>query len=178
MHRAIQRYAEGVDVRVVPMVVVVCAVVESLGIQPAAHVGDLIGWVEQPRVQDRSGIDDAVARLDDRGGGVQGMQTIPQGGGIGEIGLRQHDAVGDGNLTHGLGVGIQMGHAVRRVDRGDNAIQAVDRGKDGIGHQCRQDRGRIGQTGCLDRDTRDFASARARQHFPQHPRQIAAHGAT
>ena len=65
MHRAIQRYAEGVDVRVVPMVVVVCAVVESLGIQPAAHVGDLIGWVEQPRVQDRSGIDDAVARLDE-----------------------------------------------------------------------------------------------------------------
>lgn len=78
--------------------------------------GEQEGWVHRP-----------LFGCQDGGGGVQGLQSGTDGlasVGAGEVGLGEHEAVGQGDLLAGLRVAGQLGLGEQQVDGGDDRAQA------------------------------------------------------
>ncbi len=68
---------------------------------------------------------------------------------VDEIGLAQHDAIGDRDLLHRFHVRVERGVAVHRVDHGDHAVEPVAHHQIGVRHRGLQHRRGIGEAGRL-----------------------------
>ena len=72
--------------------------------------------------------------------------------GVGEIGLRDHEAVGEDHLLARLGGAVERGFAVDRVDHGQHHLDVKFAAERAVGGEGLQDRAGIGETAGLDHD--------------------------
>ena len=71
---------------------------------------------------------------------------------VGEVGFRQHQAVGQGDLFDRNLLAIERAGAVHGVDRRDHAAERQATGNASVGHQGLQDRRRIREPAGFDDD--------------------------
>ncbi len=69
-----------------------------------------------------------------------------------QIELGEDDAVGDGDLFHGFGMGIEGCHAVQAINDGDDALEAGAGEKPVVAHQGVKHGGRIGKARSFNDD--------------------------
>ena len=137
----------------------------------------------QIRVEQHSGGDVPRHRDDDRRFGIEPAQprlNIAAHLGCHQIGLGQHQPVGQRDLLCRFIMRVEGGERVRRVDRGDDTIQRDQIAQPYLLHQQRHDRRRIGKAGGLDGDApigRDRARPATLVQRLDGIDQIAAHGA-
>jgi len=110
--------------------------------------------VARAAVEKPSRVDRAVQRRQLRRGGIERLETLGEAVGrrVGEIGLGEHDAVGERRLPDRFRVRVERGRAGRRVHGRDHRFQPQRLGELAVGHQRVQDRRRVGQPGGLDDD--------------------------
>ena len=128
-----------------------------------------------------------VGNLNDAGGGRQrldaGAQAFHIGDAlraVGQIGLGQHDAIGDRNLLDRFFLRIERGLSVDRIHKGDDALKPETQHQIGMMHDRVQHRGRIGQARRLDQHARELRHAAVvafAQRILQRGDQVAANGA-
>ena len=97
-----------------------------------------------------------------------------------QIGLGDHDAVGDGDLLHRLDMRVERGICIDRVDQRDDAVEPVGLDQRRMSHDRLQHRRRIGEPGGLDDDAAQSCDAAALQPVDQVGEridEIAAHRA-
>ena len=136
---------EGADALVVPVRVVAVRMIvmlRSLRIgllgEPAPDVGDfplriVEAAVEQSRSRRlaRRGIEDRRGRIERvQAGHEQIRMALPAFRRIEQVGLGQHDAVGDRDLLHRFQVLVERRGAVDGVDHGDHAVEPVAHARD------------------------------------------------
>ncbi len=162
---------EGADVGVVPVGVVSmrgamvsrqeplgCGLGVRIGFggEPAAHIGGLGRWIKQAAIEQARG--DGLPRgcVEDGRRRIERAQPPHQDGkcgGVGfadEVGLGQHDAVGDRRLLDRLRMRLEGRGAVDGIDHRDDAVEPVAHDQIGMHHRGVQHRGRIGEAGGLD----------------------------
>ncbi len=93
-----------------------------------------------------------------------------------EIGLAEQQAVGERDLTACLGMAIERRGSVQRINDRNHAIDRVLPHDVAIGHQCMQDRRRIGEAGCFDQHpiVADLARFTAALQVEQRRDEVAA----
>lgn len=124
------------------------------------------------------GFDAAVVGGEDGGGWVQGGEPGAEWGEVWhQVGFGEDEAVGDGGLFDGLGLAVELVHGVDGVDDGDDAVEAVMGGGEGVAHEGLQDGGRVGEAGGLDDDAADLAGGDAGLQVLQGADEVAADGA-
>ena len=99
---------------------------------------------------------------------------------IGDIGLGQHDAVGDGDLLHRFDMAVERRFAVHRVDQRDDAVETIGLHQRRMAHDRLQHRRRVGKAGRFDDDPFQRGDAACLQPVDQIGEcvdEIAAHGA-
>ena len=97
-----------------------------------------------------------------------------------EIGLGDHQSVGERGLPPRLGEAVETVGAIYRVDEGDDPRQMQRVVEHRIGAQCEEDRGRVGEPGGFDHDPAkppDFAGIAALEEAAQGAREVLAHRA-
>ena len=96
---------------------------------------------------------------------------------MGEIGLGQHDAVGDGGLFNRLWKLGELSRAVHRIDHRDDAAEPEMVLQNRLADQREGDRDRVGEAAGLDDDAteaRDFAAFAPREQIAQRVLDILA----
>src|SRR5262249_60364038 len=97
---------------------------------------------------------------------------------IAQIGLGQHQTVGDGNLLYRFGLALKGAEAVYRIDGRDHTGKRETLAEPRIAHQRVQDRGGIGKPARLDHhalERLDAPIVAPRQQLLERGHQIAAH---
>jgi len=165
------------------VVMVLMAGGKGLVAQPALHIYTLGRGIEKTEVEEACRIDRTLGDRDQRGAPIErrepGLDRLPEGG-LAEIGLGQQQAVGHRRLLDRLGLAVERGGPIDRIDGRDDAVEHVAGGDDRLGHQGVQDRRRIGQAGGLDYDTgepRDLALGPVDKQARQGVDDVVAHGA-
>ena len=111
------------------------AALDRVGPQPFLHVGDLAVEIEGSSCDDGGGRHLAGNRLDDGCSGIERAETVLQlAQDVGpviadEVGLGDHEAVGDGGLLHGLLVRVERRASVDGVDDRHHAVDRVAEGE-------------------------------------------------
>jgi len=188
----IEGQAKGLDagvmtVRVVvvpvamPMPVVVIMPRPGLRVDPALYLGRSRGRVIWPGMQQESRFDLTLCDEAQRRARIECAEPRQQRAGrlrAGNIGLSQHQPVGNSRLPDSLRLRIQRGSTVRGVHQRHHAIEAEAARGDGIDHQCLQDGRGISEASRLDNDApAGLARLDPRREPFQRAQQIAAHRA-
>ena len=121
--------------------------------EPAARGFAAAGRREQIVRQQGLGVERRFGRVRQRRRRIEPAQPRDQRVGRfrrGEIGLGQHQPIGDGDLLGALGLARQLGRTVHRIDRGDDVAQAEMVPEHGVGLHGREDGERVGQAGAFD----------------------------
>jgi hypothetical protein len=108
----------------------------AFGAQHAAHLRLQAAGVEELAIEELRGVDRAVDRDQLARPGVERLQPGGQAGRgarVGEVGLGEHQAVGDRGLAHRLGVPVELGLAVQRVHRGHQPGSRIRQAMSGSG---------------------------------------------
>ena len=95
-----------------------------------------------------------------------------------EVGLGDHQSVGEGGLPPRLGEAVETIGAIYCVDEGDDPRQMQRVVEHRIGAQCEEDRGRVGKPRGFDHDPTkppDFARVAALEEVAQRAREVLAH---
>ena len=169
---------------VVVMVVMIIMVMIVFGhfTQPAPDIGGLGRGIVEPALDElRHG---TLAHRPDLGAGIDAAKPFQKRFGPGrivdQVGLGEHDTVGDRHLLHRLDMGVERGRAIDRIDDGDDAIEPEGMHKCGMPHDRLQHRHRVGKAGGLDDDPRQALNAAGLQpvdQVGQRIHQFATHGA-
>ncbi len=128
--------------------------------------------------EQRSGRD--IARGEQSGTRIERGKPLEQNiGRLGDVGLAQQQRVGERRLAAGFRMAIERRLTVQRINERDDAVDDVMLSDVGIGHQCMQDRGRIGQARRLDQHPviRDLAGLASALQIEQRGHEVTAHRA-
>ena len=171
-------------VRVVMVMAVMMRLRIGIGLrrEPAFDVRDPALWIVEAGVEQLRRRRLAFGGVEHRRGGIERLQPRQDAAALRisrEIGLAQHDAVGDRGLLHGFFVRVQRRLAVDRIDHGDDAVQPVTQQQIGMRHHRVQHRRRIGEAGGLEQHAleADAAIVEIAQQPLERVDEIAAHGA-
>ena len=184
--RALESQAKGADT-VVVAVDIVGVVMVDLGVgffvEPALDVGNFAFRVEEPAIEEVPRFGVAWMESDDGGSRIEDLEPVNDDCRrllLGDVGLGQDDAVGDGGLLEGLRMIVELRRAVYGVHGGHDAVEPVAGDDDGVGHQRLDDGGGIGESCRLDDgppEGRNIALGPHDVKFTQGVRQIAPHRA-
>ena len=169
---------------IVVMMIMVVMVMRVFGrlAQPAAHVGGLGRRIVEAALQQlccRSTFHRA-----DFGAGIDATEPLPERvepfGVVDQVGLGQHDTVGDRDLLDRLDMRVERGGAIDGVDNGDDAVEPEGVQQRRVAHDRLQHRHRIGKAGGLDHHPRqalDTAGLETVDEVGERVDELAAHRA-
>ena len=152
-------------------------------VQPSLHIDTLGRRVEEAEVEQLGRIDGALGDRDQRGAWIERLQSgfeRPPPHRLGEIGLGQQQAIGHRRLLDRLGLPVERGGTADQVHGRYHTIEYVAGGNDRLGHQCVQDRCRIGKASGLNHDAgepRDFVLSPVHEEARQGVDDVVTHRA-
>ena len=146
-----------------------------------ASLGDEARGRRRALGEDPLRIERALHRLDDVGTGVEGAQARGEHRRrvvVCDVGLRDHDAVGEDHLAPRLGEGRDRLDAALRGDHGDDRLDVKLTAERAVGGEGGEDRRGIGEPAGLDDDAlemRDDAALAVGDEAVQRDLQVRAH---
>ena len=188
VERAVEAEGEGVDVLVVAGDVVPVGVVLSrslLGLvrEPAAHLGSLGAGIVDVGAQHARHVHLAVDGRNLVRRAVNTRQSTAEPGegvGVGDVGLGEHDPVGDRRLLDRFRVAVELPEPVHAIHRRDHRAQPVVVLQHRVRAECEEDRRRVREPRGLDDQPpvrRDLAPGAPAVETDDRVLEVAANGA-